>query len=157
MVKSNLVTLLLTGFLVVSTLVSCKKDNDEPESRPALLTERPWTLSQMGIDINNDNKIDQAYPLDDCNFDDTFLFRADGTGTADQGADKCEEEDPQSEEFNWVLTDNETVLNISSTSSFLMGDATIITLNSSKLDMYTDYPNPINPSQTVRVVVKLTR
>lgn len=157
MVKSNLVTLLLTGFLIVSTLVSCKKDNDEPKSRPALLTERPWTLASVGVDINNDNKADLPFPLDDCNNDDTFTFRNDGTGTVDQGANKCDPDDPQSEEFDWSLNNDETVMSVSSSTLFLNGELTIITLNNNTMEVYTDAADPERPSQTYRVVVKLTR
>lgn len=124
------------SFLMVS---SCKKDDDDPVNKKAILTANSWKLSGMTIDPAIDFfgiQISDIYNgfMDDCAKDDLMIFNEDGSYTGDEGATKCDPDDPQiTEEGTWVFNADETQL--ITTDADTSYTFTIVTLSSSKLKM----------------------
>lgn len=89
-----------------------KKDNSSPKKKLLLagkwqLSGRVATTTYMGKDTTID-----VYPTTDaCDKDDFILFADNGSGTVDENADKCAD-DQQIENFTWVLLNNDTRLAI---------------------------------------------
>jgi hypothetical protein len=156
MIKSRFPNMLLLGCLFI-TLFSCQKSNDgdEPKTKTALLTASLWKINSVGLDLDKNNTVDLPYPLENCEKDNTLEFKTDGTGISREGATKCDPEDPDSENFNWSLKNNDTILNIAIPGSFFAGDATIITLNETTMEAYLDINDPDTGTQ-VRIIFKLT-
>ncbi|KYP15517.1 MAG: hypothetical protein A1D16_21355 [Flavihumibacter sp. CACIAM 22H1] len=136
------------------TLFSCKKSNDEPKSKPVLLSSGLWKISSIGVDLDKNNTVDLPYPLENCEKDNTLEFKSDGTGISYEGATKCDPEDPDTENFTWALKNNETILSIAIPGSFFSGETTLITLNSTTLEAYLDYTDPSTGTE-LRIVFKL--
>lgn len=111
------------------TLLSCKKNNDSPPTKTELLTTGSWKFSSAtssGVDISG--------ALQACQKDNIYTFATGGTGTADEGATKCNGADPQTSAFTWAWLSNETMLQISATLfSGATGDITIISLTETEL------------------------
>ncbi|WP_290708436.1 lipocalin family protein [Flavihumibacter sp. CACIAM 22H1] len=139
---------------MIMTLFSCKKSNDEPKSKPVLLSSGLWKISSIGVDLDKNNTVDLPYPLENCEKDNTLEFKSDGTGISYEGATKCDPEDPDTENFTWALKNNETILSIAIPGSFFSGETTLITLNSTTLEAYLDYTDPSTGTE-LRIVFKL--
>lgn len=136
-------------------LSSCSKSggNDSPsqKTRTELLTARLWKISSVGLDNNGDNKPDLDLPLENCEKDDTFEFKTDGTGINYAGT-KCESDDPDTQNFTWSLKNEDKVLQIAIPGSLLSGEATILQLNDNTMEVYLDYAAGPVPT---RIIVKL--
>lgn len=114
--------------LLLLFIISCKKssnNNDNTPSRTTLITTQSWQYENGGIDQDRNGTIDitleatgQAQP---CLLDNTGTFRSDGTGTADEGATKCNPASPQTNTFTWAFANNETTLNITGSGLFGQG------------------------------------
>jgi hypothetical protein len=131
-IKFNIMKLKFIPFLCLLAttafiLPSCDKDDDDPgQTRTELITQGTWRLNSAtiaGIEI-----------AEDCQLDNTLVFTSAGSGTANEGATKCDPADPQSENFTWSFANNETQLVVSGT-IFTGGNGTvtIVTLNSTQL------------------------
>src|SRR5688572_29315139 len=90
-------------------LASCKKDNNDTETKTEIVTKSSWKLDTYGVDTNGDlvlagNEIE----IRDCDPDDVITFSASGTANFNSGADNC-----GSPVYNyqdtWTFHDNETV------------------------------------------------
>jgi hypothetical protein len=110
---------------------SCgKDDNPAPaKTNTELLTQNTWrfsTATASGIDISSQ--------IPTCQKDNVYTFTTAGTGTADEGATKCNAGDPQSNPFTWNFASMESVLHISTT-LFTGGsnDLNIVTLSETQL------------------------
>ncbi len=111
---------------------SCKKssDNTTSKSNTELLTQSSWKFDNAkvsGVDVS-------AY-LQPCQKDNILIFAATGgTGSLDEGATRCNLNDPQTTTFTWNFASNETVLHVS-TVLFTGGssDFTIVTLSDTQL------------------------
>ena len=110
----NKFSALLIFFLAV---LSCSKDESDPEpTKTDILTQQTWKFDNAGVDIDKNGTIDNNLPptvLPPCLTDNTISFVNDGSGTVDEGAEKCMPTDPQTTSFNWNFTENETAINIS--------------------------------------------
>lgn len=110
--------LLFPGLLIFTGL-GCSKDDDNPPSKTALLTSAPWTLIAETYhgDYDGDGVQD---PVDynmfadyvACEKDNLVKLNPGGTGTFDEGATKCDSDDPQTEEVEWLFKENETIIKI---------------------------------------------
>lgn len=121
-------------------LFSCKKSSDSSssKSKTTLVTQSSWKIQSVGADVNKDGTVDQDVTsyLQSCQIDNTYTLKSDGTGTADEGATKCNSTDPQTTAINWSFKSNETVF--SGNLGFFSGDANISTLNETNFVVWKD-------------------
>jgi hypothetical protein len=111
------------------SFIACKKSSSDAKTNTELLTQASWKFDKATL-----GGVDVSSQLDACETDNTLTFSTDGTGVIDEGATKCDSNDPQTESFNWNFASNETVLQVSTT-LFAGGssDLDIVTLNDSQL------------------------
>ena len=104
--------------LLSLAFLSCDKDNDGPTgpTRTELLTSSAWKYDNGGIDQDKNGTVDLTFEMtgvvQPCHLDNTVVFMSNGSGTADEGATKCNIATPQTTAFNWSFTSNETMLHI---------------------------------------------
>jgi hypothetical protein len=106
---------LLGSFLAFQ---GCK--DDEGSTTPAaktkteLLSASPWIVSSItanpGIPDGEGNLITDLFSMDEpCRKDDETVYTADGTGSSNEGASKCNPEDSQEyDTFTWTFNSEET-------------------------------------------------
>ena len=102
----------------------CSKDDDDnpaPKTNTELLTTGTWKFSDVKVSGQS-----VASFFDPCQKDNILTFLAAGTGTAAEGATKCNASDPDSQAFNWAFQTNETVLFVSN--PFFTGGSTTFTI-----------------------------
>jgi hypothetical protein len=125
--------LLITGlFSFLLILAGCSKDDDAPptnKTKTELITQGTWKFSDAKV-----NGVSVATFLQACQKDNVLTFITGGTGTANEGATKCNAADPQSNPFNWTFQTNETLLFVS-TPLFTGGSSTftIVSLTETEL------------------------
>jgi hypothetical protein len=127
------INLLLIVSLFLATL-SCKKD-DAPTKKD-LLTGKNWILTaetvSPAIDYDGILVTDLYAQMDDCDKDDINKFNANGTYTFEEGATKCDVNDPQIYDAGtWAFNSDQTILVLTSPSEGTK-NAEIIELTSSK-------------------------
>lgn len=111
--KNAAALLLMTG--VLFTNVHCKKDE---ETKTDLLTSGQWRVTALtltpGIDLDGDGDLDPDwYSLfEACDKDDYYVFNANGTYESNEGATKCDPDDPQTDSGTWSFVENETKINM---------------------------------------------
>jgi len=127
-------TLSIITLSIIILISSCKKDAEKTPRD--FLTEGQWRITDVeldpGIELVPGFPIKDVYDLfytQDCMKDDLIIFNADGTITEDEGATKCDPDDPQSvTENTWSMNEEQTT--ISATFFGLdSGSADIIALN----------------------------
>jgi hypothetical protein len=152
---------ILILLLIFFAVTGCKKKS-VPLTNSQLLNQKPWKYKAAGIDLDKNGTIDNALPstaLQPCMLDNTYVFNSNGTGTIDEGATKCNSTAAQTSPFNWNFSDNETYINLESTSLFgLGGKFKVLTLNDTAFNMSKDttvvapgFPVPIS----VAIVINL--
>jgi hypothetical protein len=151
--------------IVMSTaFLSCKKDSSTTEqpTKAQLISASGWTYQDGGIDGNGDGAVDAGasfsvlFPtlVPVCRTDNVFTFKADNTGTVDEGATKCNAADPQTTSFNWSFTDNESAINISNNVfAIFNGKSNIRALTDTKLSLTRD-TTVAGTTYTLLVVLK---
>ena len=128
------INLLLIVSLFLVTL-SCKKD-EEP-SKKELLCGKNWILTaetvSPAINFNGVLITDLYAQMDGCTKDDISKFNTNGTYTFEEGATKCDVNDPQVwDSGTWVFNSDQTILVLTSPAIGTV-NAEIIELTSSKL------------------------
>ncbi|MDR3716299.1 MAG: hypothetical protein P4L51_26135 [Puia sp.] len=142
MKKLFLVSLLfpIAFFLVVS---GCSKssnngNNSGSESRMTLITRSAWKYDTSGIDNNMDGIVDIGdTTIPACEKDNTYQFNADSTGLMNEGATKCNVNDPQTAAFTWSFNTAQTMLQ-SNFNPILVNGVNIFKLTDSTLVVYKD-------------------
>jgi len=100
----NLITIIA---FTTAIFTSCDK-GETAKTKTELITESSWKFdhaTSMGFDVSSF--------IDACIKDNILTFSANGTVTADEGSTKCNSGDPQTQNFTWSFTTNETVLSVS--------------------------------------------
>lgn len=115
------IALLLVGG-IASSSISCKKDDDDNNNTPAktkteILTSHAWKVNSWTIDPPYDNgdgtfTSDRLADMEACDKDNFITFQADGKLLYDEGTQKCDPDDPQTDPGTWALLDNETKMSI---------------------------------------------
>jgi len=127
---------ILLSFIFAFSLVlssSCSKDDDDntpaAKTKTELITKSSWKFSDAKV-----GGVSVAAFLQPCQKDNILAFIAAGTGTADEGALKCNVADPQTNPFTWSFQTSETVLFVS-TPFFTGGSSTftIVSLTETEL------------------------
>lgn len=124
MLKLNLIVIIaLSAFL----FTGC--DKDSAKTKTELIAQGSWKFDKA-----TSNGSDVTAFINACYKDNVVTFAANGTGSFDEGATKCNGADPQTMNFTWSFTTNETVLNVSGAIfAGQSGNFTIITLNETDL------------------------
>jgi hypothetical protein len=131
---------LLAGSL---SFLSCGKSNDNNNnnnnnSQATLMTASRWKFSDAGLDLDNNGVKDNNLPpgtLSGCDTDNTITFKSDNTGVIDEGASKCDVNDPQSVPFTWSLKNTNEMTFSAALFPGINGDVKIVELTSTKLTM----------------------
>lgn len=115
----NTFTLIPVFFAGLIFLGACSKSPAiKPKSKTDLISAGTWKYSQVGIDQNSDGSIDYPLPtalLAVCDADNLFTFKADSTGTLDEGKELCITPGNQTTPFTWKFLNNETEISSSVT------------------------------------------
>lgn len=139
--RHSLIVPFFAALLVLGIFWACKKGNSSTSSQNptiAFITSSTWKYDTSGIDLNNDGQVDIGDTvLAPCVKDNTYTFMSDSTGTMDEGPTKCSPSAPQTDPLKWYLTNNSTVLNITS-NTILNGNLNILSINSSNWTLYKD-------------------
>lgn len=106
-------TLLCASLLVSNLMVGCSDDSaDKLSEKTELLIKDNWILLSSTIDPPVSilgNTLSDVYALvPACDRDNFAKYKSDQTGIYDEGATKCESQDPQTVAFNWSFKANET-------------------------------------------------
>ncbi len=122
----------------IFVLSSCEKKSDDNKTTTDYLTAGNWKVTGMtvspGIEVMGITITDiYEYFLEPCTKDDLIKFNLDGTVTDDEGATKCDPDDPQtSNDGTWTLTNDDKTITI-----MYPGEdpapATIVSINGSTL------------------------
>ncbi|HEX6432120.1 MAG TPA: lipocalin family protein [Niastella sp.] len=142
--KKYVLALISISFIIYG----CDKDDDDKgnseKEKIALITSATWKYDTVGIDNNKDGKPDQALPpgfeIEKCETDNTITFKSDSTGVLNEGATKCDINDPQTTPFTWWLKENGSVLYSPNPifSSDLNGDFKLGEVTTSRLRVIKD-------------------
>jgi len=106
----------LLPLMVVLAMASCKKD--DPTTTELLIDSDGWILVSMTVDppivdpISGTSITDFYAQMDACDKDDITIFQDNGTYITDEGATKCDPNDPQTETGTWVLSADEKTITI---------------------------------------------
>jgi hypothetical protein len=108
---------------------ACKKDettsnnsnnnnnnnNNNTKSKKDLVVDGKWQWSGLSMVMKNaggnDSLVDAWSTVKECDRDDIMTFAANGTGTIDEGANKCDN-DPQTKSLTWEMLNNETQVKV---------------------------------------------
>ena len=137
------ITLCTAFFALAATLLwtACSKSssNNTNNSRTTLLTTGAWKYDTAGIDLDHNGTVDLAdTTIRACYKDNTYQFKKDSTGIADNGALKCDVSDAQTVNFDWSYTNTEQTALKSSADPRLEQGVTIYSLTSDKFVLYKD-------------------
>lgn len=132
------VPVMLLGVL----LLACSKDDETTASTNAeLITKSPWKFQDAGADIDKNGTIDFSLSDDipDCVKNNTLSLSANGSGTVDEGASKCDQASAQSTNISWSFASNETVLQLGGDGiAGINGNVKIVTLDQNNLVLSKD-------------------
>ena len=137
--KKQIASLLVCSLAILFLIPACQKDDDNPpasKTKTQLITQSTWKFSTATV-----GGADASGYLQACQKDNIYTFIAAGTGTADEGASKCNGSDPQTNPFTWNFASSETILHIS-TALFTGGsnDLTLVSINDTQLVVSQNYP-----------------
>lgn len=108
------------------SLASCTKSDDKTTTptptKTELLTAKGWKITEATV-----NGVDAFSNFDACERDNILTFKTNFTAITDEGATKCDPNDPQTITETWSFASNETKV-------ILDGEeATLLILNSTTL------------------------
>jgi hypothetical protein len=152
---------LIPAIAIAIGVASCGKDDDDDNppgmTRTELIAASVWKYDTAGIDADRNGTMDTSLPpgiIQSCDTDNTLTFRANGTGTLDEGATKCDDTVPQTSEFTWSFSNNENVVTFSdSLFTGIDGNVNIISLTENDLTLSKEVT--ISAPLTVNVIIKL--
>lgn len=112
-------TMLFALALVGIAFTGCKKDKDETKAdKTSMLAEKNWKMTAATIDpaidwFGNGTLVTNLYAqLPACAKDDLTTFRKNGTVAFDEGATKCEPNDPQTRSGLWNFNTDQTIVSV---------------------------------------------
>jgi hypothetical protein len=133
--------------LVVSTLSACKKDSENSPSKTDLLTSKKWritaetetsTVTTTGsAPITTTSNQYATTPA--CEKDNFTQFSTNKTFVEDEGASKCDPNDPQTTSGTWDLPGDQTKLIVGTSGVPGTNDFEVLELTSSTLRLRDSY------------------
>lgn len=100
--------LLLILTVIMVFVSSCTEDKSNTE----LLTGTDWRITAWTVSPAILGITDWYANMEPCEKDDSFSFNSDGSASIDEGASKCDPDDPQTETGTWSFNSDETLLTI---------------------------------------------
>ncbi|QQS27941.1 MAG: DUF5004 domain-containing protein [Sphingobacteriales bacterium] len=100
--------LLLILTVIMVLVSSCTEDKSNTE----LLTGTDWRITAWTVSPAILGITDWYANMEPCEKDDSFSFNSDGSASIDEGASKCDPDDPQTETGTWSFNSDETLLTI---------------------------------------------
>jgi len=98
--------LILIAFIAIA-FTACKDDEDKTtpstKTKMELLTSGSWIPTDL---LTNDTSFYDLIPV--CSRDDFYTFNSNGTYITNEGALKCDPNDPQTSSDNWSFNSNQT-------------------------------------------------
>jgi hypothetical protein len=128
--KNYLFRSLPVCLLMATVLVACKKDDDKGKQPVSLLTQKAWIPVFVGFDYNNDGVLNEDYTensLAECQLDDTYVFKANGTFMIHANTNGCGTDGGP---YDWKLAANGIDFEFSGE------QARIVTLSETTLKFY---------------------
>jgi hypothetical protein len=111
--KSGLYALALIGLLFTA---ACKKEKEDIKPDPTAMLAGKWQLKALTVDPPIDwfgAPVRNVYAqLPACVKDDITIFNANGTVNFDEGASKCQPNDPQTLTGTWAFSADKTKVSI---------------------------------------------
>ena len=104
---------LASALLLTTTFFSaCSKDDVAPRAttKTELLTAKKWRITAATYKEDNDPVQDKYADVDACSKDDFYKFNADKTFVLDEGATRCNTNDPQTYVSGWDITADGSIL-----------------------------------------------
>lgn len=146
--KKQLILSILFVAVIFILINACSKSNSNsttPATKMQLLTQSSWKYDTAGLDNNNDGLIDAPFPtgygISSCESDNILTLKSDGTGTVDEGATKCNVNDPQTTSFTWSLDSAQTAIVLSDTIfSVISGNVNITSVTATSLHLEKAVP-----------------
>ena len=131
------------AFLMIA-LSACKKEDVKPVTKTDFLTSGTWIVT----DVVSDEDGDGTYETHDfpdfvpCYTDNIYTFHSDGKWEMNEGASKCDPNDPQSNTALWQLINNEK--------DIILGVDTysIVELSNTRLEVKLMYENNLSAKVT---------
>ncbi len=117
----------IAGLMLVA--LGCKKEEAAPaatttttttttptKTKTDYLTESSWKLKALtvspAINISGTAITDWYSQLDACDKDDTEKYNTNGSFSLDEGASKCDPNDPQTTTGTWVFNPDQTIMTV---------------------------------------------
>jgi len=98
---------------------ACKKDKEL--SKTELLTTKSWRISDFGYYENGAMRSQYENNTEDCEKDDSFLFKSDKSFVQDNGSIRCSPTEAATEANGvWALSADENTLTIKGTEYYIM-------------------------------------
>jgi len=108
--KNALKTAVSLLLVCAFAIVGCKKDDPSPTE--ILTAGTCWKMTLLeGFDTANNLWV--AVPIEDCDADNCFTFKADQSFSVEDGTAKCNPDDPQTSTGTWSLSDDGKKLSLS--------------------------------------------
>lgn len=116
-------TALVALTVMTIAFTSCQKDKENKPDNAGLLTEKNWKLSAFTIDpaidwFGNGTLVTNIYAqLPACAKDDLTIFNKNGVVNFDEGASKCDPNDPQTTTGTWAFNTDKTIISVTTDGS----------------------------------------
>ena len=137
---NRLILFTVVSFLSFS-IIGCNKNDNPPPTNTDYIIKGSWKFDKAmsgGADVSGF--------LNTCYKDNTTTFQANGNGSLDEGATKCNAADPQTTNFTWNFTNDGSTLNV--TAGIFAGQSgsfTVITLNDTQMVLQGTISTPAGP------------
>jgi hypothetical protein len=131
---------------VLFLAIGCDKDDNDDDSttgktKTQILTESTWKFQGAGLDVDKNGvwETNLASFIPDCAKDNTLKFEANGTGTSDEGVNKCSPGASQTTSFSWAFASNETEILITGNAVLgYGGQYKVVSLTDTKMSLSKD-------------------
>lgn len=105
-------------FMCALAVVGCK--DDEPTPAEILTAGTCWKMTLLeGFDTANNIWV--AVPIEDCDADNCFAFKADQSFSVEEGAAKCDPAHPQIATGTWSISDDGKKLSLTDSGTTEVG------------------------------------
>ena len=146
----NQKSILIILFVSILSFSSCKDDDDEANT-PATVEQtnteklcgKNFIISDFLLVVNGTTYATgildtNFFPA--CNLDDIFRYETNGIATINDGATKCDPNDPQADTTNWAFYDSETKIIFepgpdADTNDIITNDGTVLILGGREIEM----------------------